>query len=472
MVIDESHNVTNAATQNNRLARLLAPRTEALILAQATPHNGRQGVVRRADPPAGPDGGDRRTASSWRTRCGGWSSAGTGTAPRSPSEVGADWAERLEPNNVLVPANADRGRVADELEQTWLHPAGRQLAVLRGSNARCSRGRWPRRSCRRRPRSSETVDGAAGCQDGRAATPSATRAAARCATSTARRAQGSAKYDALVEAPRGASASADRPRPAAVVFAERVATLHWLRDKLAKDLGLGRRAGRVLHGGVSDVEQQEIVGGFKQERAPIRVLVTGDVASEGVNLHAQCHELIHYDIPWSLIRIEQRNGRIDRYGQKHPPRITALLLDPSSDEFAGDIRVLHRAGGEGARGAHGARRRRLADGQVRRQGRGGRDPRGARRTQARSTTWCARSTRSRPATASTALLARLFARGQDARPTATPPADVRAAGRPVPATTSPSCATRCTLAFETPAAAPAPGGVGWRRAHRPRASSS
>ena len=65
----------------------------------------------------------------------------------------------------------------------------------------------------------------------------------------------------------------------------------------------------------------------------MRVLVTGDVASEGVNLHRQCHHLIHYDIPWSLIRIEQRNGRIDRYGQQHPPRITALLLTPS-DRFA------------------------------------------------------------------------------------------------------------------------------------------
>ena len=107
-----------------------------------------------------------------------------------------------------------------------------------------------------------------------------------------------------------------------------------------RDLKLTANQVRVLHGGLSDVEQQEIVEEFKQESSPIRVLVTGDVASEGVNLHLQCHELIHFDIPWSLIRIEQRNGRIDRYGQKHPPRITTLLLQPSDERFSGDLRVL------------------------------------------------------------------------------------------------------------------------------------
>lgn len=40
VVIDESHNVTGDTTQNNRLARTLAPNTDALILASATPHNG------------------------------------------------------------------------------------------------------------------------------------------------------------------------------------------------------------------------------------------------------------------------------------------------------------------------------------------------------------------------------------------------------------------------------------------------
>ena len=127
-----------------------------------------------------------------------------------------------------------------------------------------------------------------------------------------------------------------------VVFAERIATLTWLAEHLREDLHLPADAVRVMHGSLSDVEQQEIVEQFRQAHTPVRVLVTGDVASEGVNLHAQCHELIHYDIPWSLIRIEQRNGRIDRYGQSVSPQITTLLLNPSDLRFSGDIHVLTR----------------------------------------------------------------------------------------------------------------------------------
>lgn len=75
---------------------------------------------------------------------------------------------------------------------------------------------------------------------------------------------------------------------------------------------------------------------------PLRVLITGDVANEGVNLHKQCHHLVHVDIPWSPIRIEQRNGRIDRYGQLYPPRIVALALTTTDERFSGDVRVLIR----------------------------------------------------------------------------------------------------------------------------------
>ncbi len=143
----------------------------------------------------------------------------------------------------------------------------------------------------------------------------------------------SAKYDALLRHAKDIGVG-PKSEERLVVFSERVATLHWLRQKLAKDLKLSDKQIRVMHGGLTDQEQQELVDSFKQSASPIRVLITGDVASEGVNLHSQCHELVHFDIPWSLIRIEQRNGRIDRYGQRHAPRITTLLLDVDDDEFS------------------------------------------------------------------------------------------------------------------------------------------
>ncbi|MGH3311588.1 MAG: C-terminal helicase domain-containing protein, partial [Streptomyces sp.] len=83
----------------------------------------------------------------------------------------------------------------------------------------------------------------------------------------------------------------------------------------------------VMHGDATgEDEQKRIVENFGLRNAPVRLLFTGDVASEGVNLHQECHQLIHYDLPWSLIRIEQRNGRIDRYGQGKSPRFRALVL--------------------------------------------------------------------------------------------------------------------------------------------------
>ena len=138
-----------------------------------------------------------------------------------------------------------------------------------------------------------------------------------------------------------------------MIFSERVPTLLWLKEHLHGELGLKPDQIAVLHGGLDDVKQQQVVESFKLSSSPIRVLVTGDIASEGVNLHAQCHELIHFDIPWSLIRIEQRNGRIDRYGQRHAPQITTLLLRPSHEKFAGDVRVLTKLVGR-ENEAHGA----------------------------------------------------------------------------------------------------------------------
>jgi superfamily II DNA or RNA helicase len=125
-----------------------------------------------------------------------------------------------------------------------------------------------------------------------------------------------------------------------VVFTERIETLKFLQENLIRDLGLDPNKVAMLHGGLSDVDQQHIVEQFGQENAPIRLLLASDVASEGINLHYQCHRMIHFDIPWSLMVFRQRNGRIDRYGQTEKPLILYLHTESNNAKLKGDVRVL------------------------------------------------------------------------------------------------------------------------------------
>ncbi len=125
-----------------------------------------------------------------------------------------------------------------------------------------------------------------------------------------------------------------------VIFTERIATLTFLKENLTRDLGLADDAIRELHGSLSDVEQQKIVDEFGQDQSPVRLLISTDVGSEGINLHYHCRRLIHFDIPWSLMRFQQRNGRIDRYGQERRPQIFYLITESENEKFKGDARVL------------------------------------------------------------------------------------------------------------------------------------
>lgn len=97
--------------------------------------------------------------------------------------------------------------------------------------------------------------------------------------------------------------------------------MEYLYEHLAKDLKLKTKEIAKISGAMSDEEQQQIVENFGRDKADVRILVASDVASEGLNLHYLCHRLIHFDLPWSLMVFQQRNGRIDRYGQKQQPDI-------------------------------------------------------------------------------------------------------------------------------------------------------
>ena len=125
-----------------------------------------------------------------------------------------------------------------------------------------------------------------------------------------------------------------------VIFTERIETMKYLAAQLRKDLNLKNEAIQEISGGMSDAEQQAIVENFGREESPIRVLVASDVASEGLNLHYLSHRLIHFDIPWSLMVFQQRNGRVDRYGQKQRPDIRYMLIESANPRIKGDMRII------------------------------------------------------------------------------------------------------------------------------------
>jgi len=125
-----------------------------------------------------------------------------------------------------------------------------------------------------------------------------------------------------------------------VIFTERIETMRYLAENLKKDLGLNDKQLEVMHGGMTDKELQRIVDEFGRAESPIRVIVASDVASEGINLHYLSHRMIHFDIPWSLMVFQQRNGRIDRYGQHEQPDIRYMLVDSKNPRIKGDARVM------------------------------------------------------------------------------------------------------------------------------------
>ena len=125
-----------------------------------------------------------------------------------------------------------------------------------------------------------------------------------------------------------------------VIFSERRETLNCLEELLKTDLKLKDNQITQLHGALSDIDQQAIVEDFGKPDTPLRVLLCSDVASEGINLHYLSHRLIHFDLPWSLMVFQQRNGRIDRYGQTHDPHIYYLITESMNETIQGDTRIL------------------------------------------------------------------------------------------------------------------------------------
>ena len=111
----------------------------------------------------------------------------------------------------------------------------------------------------------------------------------------------------------------------AVVFTEFRGTQQALVERL-------REAGvkvLVLHGGMGPRERETALGAFA--RGEGQVLVATDAGSMGHNLQF-CRRVINVDLPWNPMRLEQRIGRVHRYGQLRPVAVVHLVLEGSLEE--------------------------------------------------------------------------------------------------------------------------------------------
>lgn len=102
-----------------------------------------------------------------------------------------------------------------------------------------------------------------------------------------------------------------------ILFTEYRSTHQWMHEILASH-GLGGEHLAVLHGGMSQDEREITKAAFQAspKDSAVRILLATDAASEGIDLQNHCNCMIHLEIPYNPNVMEQRNGRIDRHGQR------------------------------------------------------------------------------------------------------------------------------------------------------------
>jgi superfamily II DNA or RNA helicase len=128
-----------------------------------------------------------------------------------------------------------------------------------------------------------------------------------------------------------------------VVFTEYAHTVDWLTRVLnQRGYTDGRLA--VIQGSTPTEDREYIRSQFTADpsKEPVRVLLATDAAGEGIDLQTYCHRLVNFDIPFNPSRLEQRIGRIDRYGQTEQPEVYHFVPVSDSSTYAADLNFMER----------------------------------------------------------------------------------------------------------------------------------
>ena len=350
IVVDECQNVADksgsqhgsrSTSQRAHLARLLAHTTDALILTSATPHDGKKesfaSVIQLLEPTAIADRSDYTKAdiADYYVRR---------FKKDIAHEVGDAFQERI-PDPQHIEASAAENAVFACLQGLEFRTVAAQrnsrgilfrtllLKSFLSSPAALLSTIDERLATLTKAADADRLDPEAIAWD-----RNALRTLRTLADAVTPGAFG--KYQHLLAHLRSLGVGTKKNATRVVVFSERIDTLEFLRDHLTKDLGLRDDQRAMFTGQLDDQSQAAVVDAFGTEDSPLRLLLASDAAAEGLNLHWYCHRLVHFDLPWSLITLEQRNGRIDRYGQTHQPVLTYLLTHPADKALRGDLRIL------------------------------------------------------------------------------------------------------------------------------------
>lgn len=84
----------------------------------------------------------------------------------------------------------------------------------------------------------------------------------------------------------------------------------------------------TLHGGMTRAERRAVQRAFDEHDC---LLLATDAAAEGLNLQRRCRVVVHFELPWNPLRLEQRTGRVDRIGQTRRVHEVALVADDTAE---------------------------------------------------------------------------------------------------------------------------------------------
>ncbi|MDO6788118.1 DEAD/DEAH box helicase [Cobetia marina] len=352
VVIDEAHNVSGGSNPERhlsyRLARRLSRRTNSMLLTTATPHNGKRETFGRLisllDPSAVPDpklqeyeAKDIAPFFLMRFKEDVKTEAGRNFSERQvvPLEQTTAHANEAE-EGVYQQLAHIRQRVLDkEIESQAIVSWGMYKAFLSSPEACFSTASKRLAHIKRQDPGSPEVEELA----------LLTRQLEQMTISD------SARFKALVHELEAMGWDGTANSPRLLMFTESRVTQQALAPALAhyfkikfsdNEQDQAKQTIAAIHGGMSDSALAASVESFGTGTSDVRLLLATDVASEGVNLHHQCHHIIHYDLPWSIITLIQRNGRIDRFGQKYPPIIRYLMVESREGLLEGDSEIFQR----------------------------------------------------------------------------------------------------------------------------------